>query len=154
MKKKIAPTKLIIHVHVHSTESKEKVLKAIENTLPPNVPIDKFDISEEHFTGHHGNPITRIELQLSKKRDVNLVFTHIFKKIEWPTYSGWIEERFDTTKNKLFLRIDKQRAYLGEIHLSSGDNVIQLIFSFPRFPPFTISDLEEVLSELRKKPSE
>ena len=149
MTKKISPTKLIIHVHVHSTESKDKVLKAIENILPPNVSLNKFKISEESFTGHHGNPITRIELQLSNRRDVNLVFEHVLRRIKGPTYEGWIRERFDEEKNKLFLRLDKQKAYLGEMYLTSGDNVIQLIFSFPRFPIFTVDDLEDLLNSFK-----
>ena len=147
MNKKISPTKLIIHVHVHSTESKEKVLKAVENILPSGVPIDKFRMLEEGFIGHHGNPITRIELQLSGKNDVNMVFEHILRRVEGPTYAGWIRERFDERKNKLFLRLDKQKAYLGEIYLTSGDNVIHLIFSFSRFPGFTVNDLEDLFKQ-------
>jgi hypothetical protein len=127
----LKPTHIIISAHIHASEDEDRVLKAVKNILPSNVDLDFFDVKKEKFVGHHGNPITRVELRLRKQKLADDILTHILKNIKGVLYSGWLAERFDEENKKLYLRLDKQRGYLGEIRLSSGDDVIHIVISFP-----------------------
>lgn len=129
----LKPSYVVISAHVHASEEGERVLKAIKNILPDHIDLDFFDLNREKFVGHHGNPITRMELRLRKRSLAKDILVHILKNIKGVLYNGWLADRFDMKSKKLYLRLDKQRGYLGEIRLSSGDDVIHVVFSFPSY---------------------
>ena len=141
--KKHLPISVQISVHIHATESESTVMEAIRNILPSGMELNEFRINREEFKGHHGNPIKRLELSLSNPRKVRKIFSYIFRKMKGIKYDGWISERFDSGKNKLYLRIDKQSAYLGEIRISEGDDVIRIVFTFPGYKKIDGGELEE-----------
>ncbi len=141
------PDYVDISVHIHASESEKKVLKAIKNILPNNIDIVEFKVSRDVFRGHHGNPIVRLELKMRGRRKVREIYENIFKKLTGLRGGGWIKERFDDKKNKLYLRLDKQLAYLGEIRLTDGDDVIRVIFSFPGYDKIPGDQLEKEVNE-------
>ncbi len=141
------PDYVEISVHIHASESEEKVLKAIKNILPNDVDIVEFKVDRDIFKGHHGNPIIRLELKMRGKRKVRKIFENIFEKLTGLRSNGWIKERFDGKGNKLYLRLDKQLAYLGEIRLTDGDDVIRVVFSFPGYSKIPGDQLEKEVNE-------
>ncbi len=111
---------------VHATEDKEKVKSAIFNIIPRNL-VNKFTINEVNVKGHYGNPITILNLEINNPDIANEIFEFIIKSIS--------KEELTLIKNNpslycddrsIFLRIDKQYAYLGTIKLSFLDDVIKI----------------------------
>ena len=111
---------------VHATEDKEKVKSAIFNIIPRNL-VNKFTINEVNVKGHYGNPITILNLEINNPDIANEIFEFIIKSIS--------KEELTLIKNNpslycddrsIFLRIDKQYAYLGTIRLSFLDDVIKI----------------------------
>ncbi|MHA1615784.1 MAG: RNA-binding domain-containing protein [Candidatus Njordarchaeales archaeon] len=144
---KIKPISVRIAVHVHATEDEEKVIKAIRNVLPPNL---KIKLSREVISGHYGNPIIRLEAFIRNKKEAEAIFRWIMSKIEGFLYPNWISERFDSSTKTLYIRLDKQVAYLGNIKLGWGDDIIHISFKFPGYFSFSPEELEKEIEMLRK----
>lgn len=151
MIEKIFPVSVKIAVHVHATEDEKKVLQAIKNVLPREMSI-KF--SRFVYPGYYGNPIIRFEGTVNKAAHAKKIFEHIMKHIGGITYPGWIVERFDSKQKSLYVRLDKQAAYLGEIKLGWGDDIIHLIFKFPGYLKLDGETLEKFIKEMKKKSEE
>jgi len=151
MPRKLFPVNIRLAVHVHATENENKVLVSIKNIMPENT---KLDLRKHTYSGYYGNPIIRFEGFISKPKEAKLIFEYIFSRIEGLIYPGWIVERFDKKSNTLYLRIDKQAAYLGKIVLGWGDDIIHLLFKFPGFLRINGEELEIFIDSLRGKKSE
>lgn len=145
------PVSIKLAVHVHATEDENKVLASIKHILPMDV---ELRLKRFRYTGFYGNPILRFEGTISGSKLAKEIFTHILSRIEGIIYPGWIVERFDEKSNTLFLRLDKQAAYLGKIILGWGDDIIHLMFKFPGFLKLRGEELEDFIEDLRRKKSE
>lgn len=104
---------------VHSTESREKVSQAIANLFPFD-----FEIQVSPARGHFGNPMEYLEVEITKNSEIkafwkNLV--HILKD-ELENLLSTLEARIDS-QNVLHIRVDKQKAFLGEFRLSNSDPI-------------------------------
>lgn len=143
---KLFPVNIRLAVHAHATEDENKVLIGIRNIIPKNM---KLNLRKYTYSGYYGNPIIRFEGFISKPKEVKLIFEYIFSKIEGLIYPGWIVERFDKNTNTLYLRIDKQAAYLGKIILGWGDDIIHVVFKFPGFFKLNGRELEMFIDSLR-----
>ncbi len=144
--KKLFPVSIRLAVHVHATEDEEKVLLSIKNIMPEGVEIN---LKKHVYSGYYGNQIIRFEGLISNQKLAKLVFRYIFSGINGLIYPGWIIERFDKKTNTLFLRLDKQEAYLGKIILGWGDDIIHLAFKFPGFLKIDAEELEKFIEGLR-----
>ncbi|MCC6013036.1 MAG: hypothetical protein LM593_01555 [Candidatus Verstraetearchaeota archaeon] len=111
---------------VHATEDKEKVKSALFNLIPKNL-VNLLTINEVHLKGHYGNPIILLNLEINDPNIASEVFDFIIRSIS--------KEELAIIKNNpsiycddksIFLRIDKQYAYLGTIKLSFLDDVIKV----------------------------
>ncbi len=151
MEKKLYPVSIKFAVHVHATEDEKKVLLAIKNIFPENI---DFKMKKFTYTGYYGNSIMRFEGTILRPKYAKEIFEYIFSKIEGIIYPEWIVERFDKKTNTLYLRLDKQVAYLGKIMLGWGDDIIHISFKFPGFLKIDSKKLEEIIEKLRKKKSE
>jgi len=112
-----------LRVFAHATEDPNKVQTAVCNLLP--VELSKTLVFEKtSCTGHHGNPIT---LFTSKLTDKKLLPTAI-EKIGKDLGSLDKEElnrdiKLHLEKGNLYLRFDKQSAFLGVLKLSLNDPI-------------------------------
>jgi RNA-binding protein len=112
-----------IRVFAHATEDQERVMSAVRNTLPVELgEIAVFKKTE--LTGHHGNPITLIEVELADRqlllgllRKIGSGLTALDKETLNSEMSLHLE------KGNLYLRFDKQQAFLGELRVSSNDPI-------------------------------
>jgi len=143
----LSPVSAKIAVHVHATEEEDKVLHAVKRLLPD---ID-IKMTKEVFTGYFGNKIIRFEGVVNKPKITKMLFTNLFRKIKGIIYPGWIIERFDEKNKSLYIRIDKQAAYLGEIRLGWGDDIIHITFKFPGYLRIKGEDLEKEIEKLREQ---
>ncbi len=112
-----------MRVFAHATEDPEKVLTALRNTLPKEL-AETAVFQKSSLTGHHGNPIRLIEVELA---DRQLLFGLLRKigsgltALDKETLSR--EMSLHLEKGNLYLRFDKQQAFLGKLRFTSNDPI-------------------------------
>ena len=112
-----------LRVFAHATEDPERVLTAVRNVLPSES-VDSVLFKRSSLAGHHGNPIVLFEARVKDRRLVQAVFAKLCsglglmdKQVLAGEISGHLE------RGNLYLRLDKQSAFLGEVRLGSVDSV-------------------------------
>jgi len=112
--------------HAHATEDYDKVMSTLINLLGPGV-AKLVEVSS--LRGHYNNPIKvfRVVLRLKGCGNDDVV-RGIAARLS-DEDKRLIELSLDSrvSGNKLYLRFDKQRLYLNELMLSSGDDVVKVI---------------------------
>lgn len=112
-----------IRVFVHATEDTEKVLAAVRNILPENQG-KSLVLKKTALTGHHKNPIMLFKGKLSAKKDLLGILQRMARSLntlDKETLRNEFERHLE--RKNLYLRLDKQLAYLGETKLSSNDPI-------------------------------
>ena len=112
-----------IRVFAHATEDLEKVLTAVRNTLPDEA-NETTVFQKATLTGHHGNPITIFQTKITDKQALPLVLNKIasgLNALDKETLNT--ELKLHLERHNLYLRFDKQSAYIGELNFSSNDPI-------------------------------
>jgi RNA binding exosome subunit len=112
-----------LRVFAHATEDLEKVLTAVRNTLPIEA-SENTVFQKASLTGHHGNPIILFQAKITDKQALPLVLNKIassLNALDKETLSS--EMKLHLEKRNLYLRFDKQSAYMGELKFSSNDPI-------------------------------
>jgi RNA-binding protein len=112
-----------IRVFAHATEDEEKVQTAVRNLLPEEL-AETLVYEKTSLTGHYGNPITLLTAELTDKK----MLPKALQKIGSGLNSLDKEElrrdlKRHMEKRNLYLRFDKQSAYLGTIKFTQNDPV-------------------------------
>ena len=114
-----------ISVFVHATENSEKVEKAVRNLVPALG--GAVQLSPTEMRGHHGNPILRFEAELTIREEALEALRMLLSRLssmDEDLLRIEFREHLDA-KNGLYLRFDKQQAFLGKVSLGS-DNPISV----------------------------
>lgn len=112
-----------IRVFAHATEDTEKVLSAVRNTLPTEL-VDKIVFKKTSLTGYYRNPIMFFETKIKERDAVKTVFEKLasgLSSLDKELLNNEIKQHLD--KGNLYIRLDKQSAYLNELKLCSTDPV-------------------------------
>jgi len=112
-----------IRVFAHATEDEEKVLAAVRNILPPHV-SENTTFKRSNLTGHHGNPIVLFEAKIRDKEHVKAFMEKLassLSSLDKEILASEIERHVD--KGCLYLRLDKQSAYMNETRLCTTDPI-------------------------------
>jgi len=112
-----------IRVFVHATEDIQKVLNAIHNILPPET-VNTIVFKKTNLTGHYGNPITLLETRIKDKKNTQAVFEKLasgLNALDKETLKNEIAQHLEN--GNLYIRLDKQSAYLNELKLSNADPI-------------------------------
>lgn len=123
MSSKIPIGYIDIRVFAHATEDPEKVLKAVQNVLPPEL-INNVAFRKASLTGHHGNPIVLFEARIKDKQFFQAIFERLsagLSVLDKEMLSNEIERHIEN--GNLYIRLDKQSAYLNEVKLSNVDPI-------------------------------
>jgi RNA binding exosome subunit len=126
----------------HATENPSKVKRALEFLLPPGT------ISENRTTGHHGNPIVVYEVKTEKRTEIKRFWDIIKSSVPEEVLLEDLEERIDKDC-VLYARLDKQKAYLGNIEMVKHEDVIAVtskIESYPKNRTIAIRNAKEFFS--------
>jgi hypothetical protein len=132
-----------IRVFAHATEDLDKILNAVRNIIPEEM-VDKVTFKKTSLTGHHGNPITLLEARIKEKNAVQTVFKKLassLSPLDKELLRNEITQHLDG--GNLYIRLDKQSAYLNEIKLCTTDP-IHFRIHFQKHNP------EEVIEICRK----
>ncbi len=112
-----------IRVFAHATENAEKVLTAVRHILPTEL-IDKIVFKQTKLTGHYGNSITLFETKIKEKDEVSKVFEKLASNLTFldkELLSNEIKQHLD--RGNLYIRLDKQSAYLNKVKLHHEDPI-------------------------------
>ncbi len=114
---------ITIRVFSHATEDTQKIETAIRNTLPEQLSTD-LAISKLSLTGHHGNPIVIYEAKLTNRQALPSALDKIaadLSSLDKEQLSSELKQHIE--KTNLYLRFDKQNAYLGILKLGTNDPI-------------------------------
>ena len=112
-----------LRVFSHATEDQQKVETAIRNTLPEKVATEVV-FSSSNCPGHYGNPILLVEAKLAEKTVLPSVLEKIavfLSALDKEQLSLELSQHIE--RNNLYLRLDKQSAFLGTLKLTSKDPI-------------------------------
>ncbi len=112
-----------IRVFAHATEDQERVIQALRNILPDDLAKSAV-FKKTSLTGHHGNPITMVETEVAERQRLMAALAKIGERLtslDRQTLNNEIEMHLE--KSNLFLRFDKQQAFLGELRFSTTDPI-------------------------------
>jgi RNA binding exosome subunit len=96
----------------------------MKNLLPSDT-RHKITIKQEYTTGHHGNPITTLNAILADRDNIEQVIRGIASRmssLDRATITDELDHFVDEDGN-LYLRFDKQAAYLGNLFLKQTDAI-------------------------------
>jgi RNA-binding protein len=112
-----------LRVFAHATEDPERVLIAVRNLLPSES-VDSVVFKRSVLSGHHGNPIVLFEARVKDRKLVQAVFAKLCSGLglmDKEVLAGEILGHLE--RGNLYLRLDKQSAFLGGVRLGSVDPV-------------------------------
>lgn len=111
----------------HSTEDESKVKMAMLNLVPQQL-RGSIPISSSPALGHHGNPISLIQITIDEKGTPGEIVEYMMKMLP---VGDRLQMRdriltFYDGKSNVFFRINKQMAMIGSARLSNEDDVIRV----------------------------
>ena len=112
-----------VRVFVHATEDEDKVQTAIATILPPEL-VDEISFKKTKLSGYHGNIILLLETRIQRKPLVHAVFLRLTRHLspsDKEDLTDEIEHHLD--KGALYLRLDKQAAYLHHFKIHPSDAI-------------------------------
>jgi len=112
-----------IRVFAHATEELEKILNAVRIIIPEEL-VDTITFKKTSLTGHHGNPITLLEARVKEKNAAQAVFKKLassLSPLDKELLRNEIRQHLDG--GNLYIRLDKQSAYLNEVKLCTTDPI-------------------------------
>ena len=119
---------------VHSTEDQGKVRTALVNVILPLDP-DAIKISSKEMRGHYKNSLILLRGKIEDEHLLERMLEHISKTLTAGDKEV-IASRFGLMSDKagsLYLRFDKQMAYVGDIRLGRYDPIRVKIKFTPRY---------------------
>ena len=136
--------RIIVTAVVYSTEDREKVGEAIATLFP-----FEFEILTSKAKGHYGNPLEFLEVEIKKKKEIKEFWSNLMNLLakQKEIILNTIEDKLDE-QNVLHLRIDKQKAYLGEVELVDGGDAIVVKVKVVTYPAKREKVIEAIKSML------
>ncbi len=116
-------------VFVYGTENDEKVKEAVKTLFPNSHP--QTDTTEGYFK----NPVLILHDKITKNREIK-EFVNVLKQIDTASKKrlrSELENKMDERGN-LFLRFDKQRAYLGDLKIIEHGDAIHVKINVAAYP--------------------
>jgi RNA binding exosome subunit len=126
-------------VFVHATEDLQKVKIAMANVVGP------LELTTLVTEGVHGNSLTILEANVYDPDVVPRFFSKLDRE-DLQTILRTLDKRVDEGCN-LFVKIDKQSAFLGQVRLDRGDDVISVRIRVAAFPA-SCDVAQKIVSEI------
>lgn len=132
--------RLTARAFVHATESEERVLEAVATVLnagretPAERAAFERALTRVPTEGHHGNPITILEANLTRAADVQRFWERV--RGHEPIAAALHREAAARLDDDLVLhaRFDKQLAAQGQLRLATTDDVVAVQLKVAAFP--------------------
>ncbi len=138
-----------------ATEVVARVQQAVMTLFPDDVRA-RISHQTTKTEGHSQNPITVLSAVLKGSNDCDHTISYLLKRIsseEAKVILESLDQRLDETCT-LFLRIDKQEAYLGRVRLAIGPDVINIQFHIRNYPRCTADDVRHFIGDILGRPED
>ncbi len=112
-----------IRVFSHATENQAKVETATKNLFPENL-SETLIFEKTSLFGHHSNPIILLTAKLSDRKLLPTALQKLgadLSALDKEQLNGDIKLHLE--KGNLYLRFDKQAAYLGQPKFTQNDPI-------------------------------
>ena len=112
-----------IRVFAHATEEPSRVQTAVLNLFPADL-AETLIFQGTNLTGHHGNPIILFTAKLTDKKLLPKALEKIGKDLSVLDKEELNHDiKFHLEKGNLYLRFDKQSAFMGALKFSQNDSI-------------------------------
>ncbi len=141
--------RLTATVFAYATEDEELVAATLLSLLPEEFTEAEIDIYREGLIGQYDEPLIKLELEVTKKRELHKVLAHLgeqFSHAERKYITRRLENMIDKDSNTFHLRFDKMKAAEGILKLGEGSNTVKVVIKFVRYT----KDLTPFINELRR----
>jgi len=125
----------------YATEDEKRVEEAFRAFLPEECPVDRTK-SE----GHHGDRIVVLSARVENADDVRHVLDRIMELDDIDTVIGELDERV-TDNTELFMHLDKQAAFGGNIALGEGVTFRAKVEAYPATKEAAVENARDALTE-------
>ncbi len=135
-----------VRAYSRATEVPERVEAALLNLFPESI-REQVVVTEEMAEGHLQNPIIVIGASVAQPSLAEVTLRLIMSSLttgELQHIINTIDRRLDAGCT-LFLRADKQAAYLGHIELAQSPDVISIQIHIRKFPKCGPADAKELI---------
>ncbi|SEH14600.1 hypothetical protein SAMN04487967_1679 [Natronorubrum sediminis] len=132
-----------IRTFCYATEDEKRVDEALRTFLP-----EEFEIQRAESEGHYGDRILVLSARLERADDVRHALSRLADLESFETLIDELDERV-TDNTELFLRLDKQAAFEGDVRLGDGITVRAKVEAYPAKKAQAVENAEEVLERLR-----
>ncbi|NJE75436.1 RNA-binding protein [Thermococcus sp. ES12] len=125
-----------ITTFIQATEDEDKVLEAIATFIPDEIDDDDVLFDVDDTTGFFGNPIKVVNVEIKRSRAVRAFLDH-FRELLSEDDRRYLLEHLDEKVDEegtLYVRFNKQKAYLGEPEIDEGGDTIQVRIKVKAFP--------------------
>jgi len=132
---------LRVAAFVQATEDEGKVLQAISNLLQGEPP---GEVRRSMAEGVHHNPIVYLSLEIKKERQIERILEKWERMDFWQEAKRDIDERLDDGLT-YHVRVDKEKAYQGNIELWRGGESIEIRLKVATYPSSREGSMEIIL---------
>jgi len=107
----------------HATEDLDKVVEAVQRILPAKY-LENITFKRRNSRGHYGNPIVVFEARLKGKEIIQAVMEKLAANLNTLDKENLLRDIAKRTeKGSLYLRLDKQAAFLEKMKLCTADPI-------------------------------
>ncbi|NWF97132.1 MAG: hypothetical protein HXY34_13400 [Candidatus Thorarchaeota archaeon] len=137
--------RITTRAYSRGTEVLSRVQTAVLSLYPEAV-RERVDLKVTPTEGHNQSPIMVLSADLRGKKDCHHVLTSILGRLEpsdRQTLMSTLEQRLDENCT-LYIRVEKQDAYLGRVRLAVGPDLISIqvhLRDYPRCTPESVRGL-------------
>ncbi|MFB1062578.1 RNA-binding protein [Natrinema sp. H-ect4] len=132
----------------YATEDEKRVEEALRTFLPDD--DEPFEIERAESEGHYGDRILVLSARVEKADDVRHVLSRLADLESFDELIDELDERV-TENTELFLRLDKQAAFAGDVRLGEGITFRGKVEAYPAKKEQAVENAEEVLERLREQ---
>ncbi|SFG08453.1 hypothetical protein SAMN04488063_1373 [Halopelagius inordinatus] len=125
----------------YATEDEKRVEDALRAFLP-----EEFEVERTVSTGHHGDRIVVLSARVENATDVRHVLARLS---DLPDFEGLLDELDDrVTENcELFMRLDKQAAFKGDVRRGGGLTLRAKVEAYPAKKETAVESAREALEQ-------
>jgi len=131
-----------LRAFAYATEDVKRVEQALYTFLPEEAEIDRAESA-----GHHGDRIAVLSARIETADEMRHVLGKLAEIDDLDRILGELDDRVDDNC-ALFLRVDKQAAFRGEVRLGPGVTVRTKVEAYPAKKDRAVENAREALSRL------
>ncbi|MWV65131.1 RNA-binding protein [Halorubrum sp. JWXQ-INN 858] len=131
-----------LRTFVYATEDEKRVEEALRTFLPETVDLDRVE-----NVGHHGDRIVVLSARVETADEMRHVLDRLATLDDLDRVLDELDDRVDDNC-ALFLRLDKQAAFKGDVRLGPGITLRSKVEAYPAKKEAAVANARETLERL------